>query len=158
MDTTKKLTALGRGTLILFIATTSIATHGASAAGQAVGNSATIAKAVALQTKLRHQAMFFMVGPGESPTLTVPKGVVLTDAHVTFSVPEGVANAASLFVRDGKGNVVVYRIVNNTTYEAGIDLQSGIPSTGAGISVQLSCYNISGNSCQGALMWSGYAP
>jgi len=24
--------------------------------------------------------------------------------------------------------------------------------------VELSCYNISGNHCQGALMWSGYKP
>ena len=88
------------------------------------------------------------------PVLTVPAGVVLTDAHVTFSVPGTVPNAAAIHVAQGS-KTYYYRLVNNTTFEAGVDLQSGIVSTG-GLNVTLSCYNIAGNHCQGALMWSGY--
>jgi hypothetical protein len=51
----------------------------------------------------------------------------------------------------------VYQLVNNTTFQAGVDLGSGIPSEG-GVTVKLSCYNIAGNQCQGAIMWSGYRP
>ncbi len=87
-------------------------------------------------------------------SLTVPADVVLTDAHASFSVPESVANAASLIVRDGS-RYFVYQIVNNTTFEASIHLESGIVSKGD-LVVELSCYNIAGNHCQGALMWSGY--
>jgi hypothetical protein len=87
-------------------------------------------------------------------SLIVPAGVVLTDAHVTFSVPESVPNAAAIYVSDRPGTYV-YQIVNNTTFGAGVDLHSGILSTGD-MRVELSCYNIAGNHCQGALMWSGY--
>jgi hypothetical protein len=90
------------------------------------------------------------------PEFTVPAGVVLTDAHVTFSVPAPVPNAAAIYVSDG-AKTYYYRIVNNTTFEAGLDLEGGILSNG-GLKVKLSCYNISGNHCQGALMWSGYRP
>lgn len=113
---------------------------------------------VAVQHNLDHDGTFFGVGPGGSQTLVVPPGVVLTDAHVSFSVPEAIPNAASLFIKDGSGKILFYRIVSNNTFDAGIDLASGIPSTGAGIEVELSCYNIAGNHCQGALMWSGYTP
>jgi hypothetical protein len=107
--------------------------------------------------KLRHQGQFFSAGPGDDVTLTVPAGVVMTDALVTFSVPGAYPNAASLFISDDSGNVLVYELVNNTTFHAGADLQSGIPSAG-GLNVTLSCYNISGNHCQGAIMWSGIVP
>lgn len=124
-----------------------------------VVNTAASPVPVAVQPNIQqHDGTFFAVGPGATQTLVVPPGVVLTDAHVTFSVPEAIPNAASLFIRDGLGKVLLYRIVNNSTFEAGIDLASGIPSSGAGITVELSCYNISGNHCQGALMWSGYTP
>lgn len=113
---------------------------------------------VSVQHNLQHAGTFFSVGPGASQTLAVPVGVVLTDAQLSFSVPEGVPNAASLFIEDGAGKVLVYKIVNNTTYDASITLSSGILSTGGGVKVELSCYNISGNLCQGALMWSGYKP
>jgi len=108
-----------------------------------------------------HDGQFFDITQPSSPpfqpgvTLSVPTGTVLTDAHVTFSVPESVPNAAALFISDGS-KILVYQIVNNTTFSAGVDLESGITSTGSLI-VQLSCYNIAGNHCQGALMWSGYA-
>ena len=92
------------------------------------------------------------------PSLTVPNGVVLTDAHVTFSLGENFPNSASLFIHDfANGKTYVYEIVNNTTFHAGVDLGSGILSTGQ-LTVELSCNNISGNQCQGALMWSGYKP
>jgi len=105
--------------------------------------------------KLRHQGQFFSVGPGDQVTLTVPAGVVMTDAQVTFSVPGSISNAASLFISDDTGNVLVYELVNNTTFHAGIDLQSGVPSAGA-LNITLSCYNIVGNHCTGAIMWSGF--
>jgi len=115
---------------------------------------------VSVQKALVNDGMFFSETKpsGTDPTLTVPNGVVLTDAHVTFSVGENFANSASLFIHDSaNGKTYVYEIVNNTTFHAGVDLGSGILSTGQLI-VELSCYNISGNHCQGALMWSGYKP
>jgi hypothetical protein len=114
---------------------------------------------VAVKKTLDHDGEFFNVtmtggvtGNPATPSLTVPAGVVLTDAHVSFSVPGNNPNAASLFISDG-AKTFVYQIVNNTTFEAGIDLTSGIPGP---LTVSLSCYNIAGNHCQGALMWSGY--
>ena len=91
-----------------------------------------------------------------NPSLTVPSGVVLTDARISFSVPENIANAASLFVSDGQ-HIYVYQLINDTTFEATVHLESGILSEG-GLSVALSCYNIATNHCQGAIMWSGYRP
>jgi hypothetical protein len=124
-----------------------------------VVNTTTNPVPVTVQRTLEHEGMFFSVTmPGGSdPTLTVPAGVVLTDAHVTFSVPESIPNAASLIVQDDETNFLVYQLVNNTTFQAGVDLGSGIPSNG-GVTVKLSCYNIAGNHCQGAIMWSGYRP
>jgi hypothetical protein len=90
------------------------------------------------------------------PVLTIPAGLVLTDARVSFSVPENVPDAAALFIADA-GHVYVYQIVNRTTYEATLHLESGIMSDGS-LRVELSCYNIAGNHCQGAIMWSGYRP
>ena len=113
---------------------------------------------VSVQKTLVNDGMFFSVTkPSDpDPSLTVPKGVVLTDAHVSFSVGENFPNSASLFISDSaNGKIYVYEIVNNTSFHAGVDLGSGILSTGQ-LTVQLSCYNISGNHCQGALMWSGY--
>jgi hypothetical protein len=115
---------------------------------------------VALARTPVHDGQFFDITQPNSPPfqpaldLHVPAGVVLTGAHVTFSVPENVPNAASLFISSG-GKILVYQIVNSTTFNAGIDLESGIVSTGD-LTVELSCYNISGNHCQGAIMWSGY--
>jgi hypothetical protein len=115
---------------------------------------------VALQRTVVHDGQFFNLTQPDAPpflpavALSVPADVVLTDVHVTFSVPESVPNAAALVVDNGSRNLV-YQIVNNTTFNAGVDLQSGILSTGA-LTVALSCYNIAGNHCQGALMWSGY--
>jgi hypothetical protein len=113
---------------------------------------------VSAQRNLQQEGTFFNVGPGGSSDLVVPAGVVLTDAHVSFSVSEAIPNAAALFVEDGSGKVLVYQIVNNTTFEAGINLGSGILSTGFGMKVQMGCYNITGNHCEGAIMWSGYTP
>jgi hypothetical protein len=115
---------------------------------------------VTVKRTLDHDGEFFdvtMTGtatPPPTPTLTVPAGVVLTDAAATFSVPENDPNSASLFISDG-AKTLVYQIVNSTTFGAKIDLGSGIPGP---LTVQLSCYNIAGNHCQGALMWSGYTP
>jgi len=107
-----------------------------------------------------HEGTYFEITQPAAPpfldsvSLAVPAGVVLTDAHATFSVPENIPNAASLIVRDASG-FLVYQIVNNTTFNAGIDLESGMVSDGT-LTVELSCYNIAGNHCQGALMWSGH--
>jgi len=114
---------------------------------------------VTVQRTLEHDGMFFDVTkPADpDPFLIVPAGVVLTDAHVTFSVPESISNAASLLIQDDDTSFLVYQLVNSTTFQAGVDLGSGIPSNG-GVRVTLSCYNIAGNHCQGAIMWSGYRP
>src|SRR5438309_1476574 len=91
---------------------------------------------------------FNVTKPADSdPTLTVPAGVVLTDAHVTFSLPENNPNSAALIVTDtNTSKFFVYQIVNSTTFNAGIDLESGISSKGQ-LLVQLSCYNITDNHC-----------
>src|SRR5437588_6090756 len=111
------------------------------------------------RTLVRDGQFFDITQPEEAPfepavEFHVPAGVVLTDVHATLSVPESLPNSAALFVADGS-KTLVYQIVNNTTFNAGVDLQSGIMSTGR-LTVQLSCYNIAGNHCQGAVMWSGY--
>ncbi len=113
---------------------------------------------ITVQRTLVYDGTYFSVTkPADSdPTLTVPAGVVLTDAHITFSVPGNNPNAASLSIRVGS-KTIVYQIVNDTTFHAGISLGSGIESNGD-VTVQLSCYNIAGNHCQGAIMWSGYRP
>jgi hypothetical protein len=144
-------------TIVLITTTASLSAWG-QVDVKVVNTTATPVPVAVQPSTLQHDGTFFAVGPGATQTLVVPPGVVLTDAHVTFSVPEAIPNAASLFIRDGSGKILIYRIVNNGTFEAGIDLTSGIPSTGAGITVELSCYNISGNHCQGALMWSGHKP
>jgi hypothetical protein len=133
------------------------AAHGIVATLVQVVNTSANPVPVKEQRTLAGGGQFFDVGPGGSVSLAVPAGTVLTDAHITFSVPESIPNAAALFVSDSSG-VLVYQLVNNTTFHAGVDLGSGIMSTGGGISVDLSCYNITSNHCQGAIMWSGYTP
>ncbi len=93
-------------------------------------------------------------GSPPEPTLMVPAGVVLTDAHATLSVPQQIPDAAELFVSQG-GKTYYYRVISHTNYESGFSLQSGIVSDGT-MRVTMSCINIANNSCQGALMWSGY--
>jgi len=39
----------------------------------------------------------------------------------------------------------------------GADLGSGTPSNGD-VAMELSCYNVDGNHCQGAITWNGYRP
>lgn len=123
----------------------------------AAGNVATTVSNLPARTVVSDGKFFSvtaLVDP--NPVLNVPSGVVLTDAKVSFSVPENVPNSASLFISDG-ARTYVYQIVNDTTFEATVHLESGITSNG-GLYVELSCYNIVGNHCQGALMWSGYRP
>lgn len=125
-------------------------------ATQNVSGSVTVS-ALPARTIVSDGAFFSVTEPGASdPVLAVPSGVVLTDAKVSFSAPENDPNAASLLVSDG-ARTYVYQIVNATTYEATVHLESGILSAG-GLSVALSCYKITGNRCQGAIMWSGYRP
>jgi len=134
------------------------AAHGIVATLVQVVNTSVNPVPVKEQRTLAGGGQFFEIGPGQDVNLFVPAGTVLTDAHITFSVPESIPNAAALFLQDGSGNILVYQLVNNTTFHAGVDLGSGIMSTGGGLSVDLSCYNITGNKCQGAIMWSGYTP
>src|SRR6516162_6142599 len=63
-----------------------------------VVNTVTQPVPVSVQHKLQHQGTFFNVGAGGTADLVVPAGVVLTDAHLSFSVPAPIANAASLFI------------------------------------------------------------
>jgi hypothetical protein len=116
--------------------------------------------ATLLRTPVHDGKLFDITQPAQGPfqeavTLSVPSGVVLTDAHATFSVPESIPNAASLFIMNESGEFLVYQIVNSTTFSAGVDLESGIASKG-NLTVGISCYNFPNNHCQGALMWSGY--
>ena len=113
---------------------------------------------VAVQRDLAYDGTFFSVTKpgGTDPVLVVPAGVVLTSAHVTFSVPGNIPNAAALYIHVG-AKALVYQLVSNATFSAGVDLGSGIPSNGD-VAVELSCYNIDGNHCQGAIMWYGYRP
>ena len=116
---------------------------------------------VAVERELVNDGTFFDLVAYESITLTVPSGVVLTDAHVSFAHYYEGANASLFAVQDAPGTIgakkYVWQSVNDMTFDAGIDLNSGIMSDGS-LQVYLGCNNIEGNKCRGAIMWSGYKP
>jgi hypothetical protein len=98
---------------------------------------------------------FSIVKPGDADvSLTVPSGVVLTDARISYSIPASFPNAAALIIAD-EHRTFVYQLMNDTTFEASVHLQSGIASNGT-LTVRLFVLNISNNQVQGAIMWSGY--
>jgi hypothetical protein len=100
---------------------------------------------------------FYVTKPESlDPTLVVPVGTVLTDARVSFSAPGAYPNAAALVIAD-RIRTFVYQLADDSTYEISVQLESGIPSDGT-LAVSLVCFNIVNNSCQGAIMWSGYRP
>jgi hypothetical protein len=91
-------------------------------------------------------------GPAQ-PKLMVPAGVVVTDVHASITsttIPDG----AFLFIED-RNHTYVNQIVNHTTFEAGLNLESGIVSDGS-LNIDFVCQNSTNNRCVGALMWTGH--
>ena len=93
--------------------------------------------------------------------LSVPPDVVLTDVVLSLNAP---SLSTTVFVADlGSSKTYVFESVGtpgsafagNSTGRSAIHLQSGL-QTAAGLRVGVYCPNIGGNSCSGALMWSGY--
>ena len=146
------------GTVVILLVSFGIASGAPPTANVNVANTSANPVPVTVQRALAYDGTFFNVTKpaGTDPVLVVPAGVVMTSAHVTFSIPGSVPNAAALYIHVGS-KALVYQLVNDTTFSAGIDLGSGIPSNGD-VAVELSCYNIDGNHCQGAIMWNGYRP
>jgi hypothetical protein len=95
--------------------------------------------------------------------LSVPPDTVLTDVVLSLN---NQSVATTVFVADaGSSKTYLFETVgspastvaSNTTGRSAIHLQSGIHSA-FGLRVGLYCNNVGGNSCSGALMWSGYQP
>jgi hypothetical protein len=92
----------------------------------------------------------------------LPTNVVLTDVELTLNQP---ALAATVFVADQSDKTFIFQSTGSpgstwsgsTDGHVSIHLQSGLWSS-IGLRVGLYCNNIGGNSCAGALMWSGYQP
>jgi hypothetical protein len=99
--------------------------------------------------------------PNVAFEFAIPANVVLTDVQLSLHSP---ALAATIFVSDGGGaRTYVYQSVgsSNSTFagsnagQAAIHFQTGLQSA-SGFRVGIICNNIGGNSCAGALMWSGF--
>ena len=92
----------------------------------------------------------------------LPVNVVLTDVELSLNAP---AVAATVFVSDMSDKTFIFQSTGspgssfavNADGHVSIHLQSGLWSP-IGLRVGLYCNNIGGNSCAGALMWSGYQP
>lgn len=92
----------------------------------------------------------------------LPTNVVLTDVQLSLNAP---SLAALVFVSDQTDKTFIFQSVGtpgstsaaSADGHVGIHLQSGLSSS-IGLRVGLYCPNIGGNSCSGALMWSGYQP
>ena len=92
----------------------------------------------------------------------LPTNVVLTDVDLSLNQP---ALAATVFVADQSDKTFIFQTTGSpgstwagsTDGHVSIHLQSGLWSS-IGLRVGLYCNNIGGNTCAGALMWSGYQP
>lgn len=92
----------------------------------------------------------------------LPTNVVLTDVNLSLNAP---SLAATVFVSDQSDKTFIFQSVGtpgstsaaSAEGHVSIHLQSGLSSS-IGLRVGLYCPNIGGNSCAGALMWSGYQP
>jgi hypothetical protein len=101
--------------------------------------------------------------PNQAFELDVPAGVVLTDVVLSLNAPSLVttvfvsdmANSKTYFY-EAVGSGTTTFAANNNGHTA-LSLQSGLTSS-VGLRIGVTCNNVGGNSCSGALMWSGYTP
>jgi hypothetical protein len=108
------------------------------------------------------KAFDFPPNPNVAFEFDLPTNVVLTDVELSLNAP---AQAATLFVADQSDKTFIFQTTGSpgSTYAVSTDghisihLQSGLYSS-IGLRVGLYCNNVGGNSCAGALMWSGYQP
>jgi hypothetical protein len=121
--------------------------------------------ALAAPRTLTSDARSFALPPNPNLAfeLDVPAGVVVTDVVLSLNAP---SLATTVFVQDtASSKTYLFESVGTgtTTFAANnnghtaFSLQSGITST-AGLRIGVTCNNIGNNSCNGALMWSGYQP
>jgi hypothetical protein len=107
----------------------------------------------------------FALPPNPMPGLEiyVPADVVMTDLSLTLNAP---SLATTMFVQaQSTGATLIYESVGsatstwaaNTSGRSTFHLQSGLTDP-VGLRIGLTCNNIGGNSCSGAIMWSGYQP
>jgi hypothetical protein len=117
-----------------------------------------------MPTHLIHGGQAFALPPDPNIAfeLAFPADAVLTDVELTLHAP---SLGTTVFVADGNGTTYIFQTVGSsgstfavsTDGHYGLHLQSGISSP-AGLRIGIYCPNIGGNSCNGALMWSGYQP
>lgn len=112
---------------------------------------------------LVHDGQAFSLDPNPNIAFefAVPSDVVLTDVVLSLNSS---SIATTVFVSEGSGSktYVFQSVGSGTSTFAGsnegqlsIHFESGLNSPN-GLRVGLYCNNIGGNSCSGALMWSGY--
>lgn len=109
------------------------------------------------------QAFSLPPNPNIGFEMYVPADVVMTDLLLTLNAPSLIT---SFFVQaQSTGATLVWEAVGsagstwagNTSGRAALGFQSGL-SDPIGLRIGVTCNNIGGNSCSGALMWSGYQP
>jgi len=109
------------------------------------------------------KAFSLLPDPNIAFEFTIPANVVLTDVVLSLNAP---SVAITIFVAEGDNSkTYVFQSVGSasstfagsTEGRATINFQSGLQSAN-GLRVGLTCNNIGGNTCAGALMWSGYQP
>ena len=112
---------------------------------------------------LVHEGQSFSLAPDPNIAfeLSVPEDVVLTDFVLSLN---GASLATTVFVQDtSTGDTLVFQSVGSegSTFagsnegQLSLHFQSGLQGAD-GLRIGLTCNNIGGNSCSGALMWSGY--
>lgn len=91
----------------------------------------------------------------------IPSNVVLTDVVLTLRAS---SVATTIFLSDFTNTLLSHSVgspgstwAGTTNGHAAFHFQSGLQSP-VGFRLGLVCNNIGGNSCAGALMWSGYQP
>jgi len=144
--------------LIRFVGTWNVGISGNSAA------TPLFVKPVGAQPTLVNDGQSFALPPDPNIAFefAVPPSVVLTDVQLSLN---GRSLATTIFVSDYT-KTYVYQTVGSegstwsgsTDGQAMFHFQSGLRSPVAGFRVGIVCNNIGGNSCSGALMWSGYQP
>lgn len=107
------------------------------------------------------QSFDLLPNPNIAFELAVPPGVVLTDVALTLNAP---SLSTTFFVSDFTKMLVLHGVGSagstfaaNTDGRAALHFQSGLHSQ-SGFRIGVTCNNIGGNACAGAIMWSGYQP
>ena len=109
------------------------------------------------------QSFALVPNPNIAFELSVPADVVLTDLVLSLRAP---SLATTVFVQDrsNSATLIWQNIGSADSTWAGsnegqlsLHFASGLQSP-SGLRIGITCPNIGGNSCNGAVMWSGYQP